>query len=366
MHETSSSDTFKYFKELSEHTSKAIFAFQVESATFSYLNSSFEQIWGKPVESIQSRPASLLETVHPEDREYLISAYHQLLEGKKKDSIEFRILVEDDKTRWLYLSNPFLIKEAHNQHVIIGMLEDRTNEKENYTVLEKFAAKKNSILEILSHDLAGPLINIQGISSLLADEIKEYKNPQIEKMVGVISKTSERSIRLIREFVQQEFMASANSPFIKKRINIVKEIEEIMNQYKGSERSVAKTFNFTTSDEEIFVEADDYKFGQVINNLISNSIKFTHDGGTISVSVEDRKGKVLITVSDNGIGIPEKYHNGLFEKFTTARRAGIKGEPSTGLGMSIIKTIIDWHNGTIRFESKENEGTTFYIELPKE
>ena len=91
---------------------------------------------------------------------------------------------------------------------------------------------------------------------------------------------------------------------------------------------------------------------QVINNLISNSIKFTPDGGEITVSLEEKENTVLITVADTGIGIPEKYHDTLFDKFTRARRPGIKGEPSVGLGMSIIKTIVEWHQGTIWFESQ--------------
>ena len=67
---------------------------------------------------------------------------------------------------------------------------------------------------------------------------------------------------------------------------------------------------------------------------------------------------------DTGVGIPEKFHEKLFEKFSTARRTGLKGEPSVGLGMSIIKTIIEWHEGKIWFESQQNKGTTFYIEIP--
>ncbi|MEX2593854.1 MAG: ATP-binding protein [Anditalea sp.] len=114
------------------------------------------------------------------------------------------------------------------------------------------------------------------------------------------------------------------------------------------------------------MEVDDYKFIQVINNLISNSIKFTHDGGVISVHIEEKKDHVLFKVADDGIGIPGVFHDRLFEKFTQARRPGLKGEPSTGLGMSIIKTIVDWHEGKIWFTSKENEGTTFYIELSKD
>ncbi len=105
----------------------------------------------------------------------------------------------------------------------------------------------------------------------------------------------------------------------------------------------------------------------MITNLISNSIKFTHDDGVITVRVEDKeeRGTVLISVADNGIGIPNKYHTSLFDKFIRARRPGLRQEASIGLGMSIIKTIVEWHKGKIWFESKENEGTTFYVQILK-
>jgi two-component system sensor histidine kinase VicK len=127
------------------------------------------------------------------------------------------------------------------------------------------------------------------------------------------------------------------------------------------------TFELFSSDPSIYVEIDEVKFIQVITNLISNAIKFTQDDGRITVRVEDKEdsGTLLITVEDNGIGIPKKYHASLFDKFTKARRPGLRHEPSVGLGMSIIKTIVEWHKGRIWFESEENKGTTFYIEIPK-
>ncbi|KQS36369.1 sensor histidine kinase KdpD [Pedobacter sp. Leaf194] len=104
---------------------------------------------------------------------------------------------------------------------------------------------------------------------------------------------------------------------------------------------------------------------QVINNLISNSLKFTPDGGNIDIYIQENKRNIVVSVADNGIGIPKKHHAALFDKFTSARRSGLKGEQSTGLGMSIIKAIVDWHNGNIWFESEEKKGTKFFIELPK-
>lgn len=359
-------NTFNYFRELSDSTPKIIFAYHVEEKRFTFLNRRFEEVWKQSFESVQANPSVLPESVHPEDREYLEKCYQQLLKGIKKEEIEFRIVPEEGEIRWISIHGATLIEEAADRHIIIGMGEDITPVKDHHANLEKFAAKKNSILEILAHDLAGPLGNIKTASSLVAEEIKEYQNPELEKMVKIIRNTSERSVNMIREFVKQEFMASANSSFVKKRVNAVKKVGEAIEQYKNEEEKLGKTMVFTTSSEEIFVEMDDYKFIQAINNLISNSIKFTPDGGTISVSIEDRPGKVLFTVADNGIGIPKKHHEHIFDRFTTARRPGLKGEPSVGLGMSIIKTIVDWHEGEIWMESKENEGTTVFIHLPKE
>lgn len=93
-------------------------------------------------------------------------------------------------------------------------------------------------------------------------------------------------------------------------------------------------------------------------------MKFTPDNGSIEVRVGRNDDRVRIEVKDTGIGIPEQFHETLFDKFSKARRSGIKGETSVGLGMSIIKTIVEWHQGKIWFTSKVGEGTTFYIEIP--
>jgi two-component system sensor histidine kinase VicK len=162
-------------------------------------------------------------------------------------------------------------------------------------------------------------------------------------------------------------LESSETALIKGRANLVEKIQEVVDQYQESQQNANKTFSLLTSDPSIYAEIDEVKFLQVITNLITNAVKFTHDDGKITVRVEDKEktGTVLISVEDNGIGIPEQYHASLFDKFTKARRPGLRKEPSVGLGMSIIKMIVGWHKGKIWFESQENQGTTFYVEIPK-
>jgi two-component system sensor histidine kinase VicK len=248
---------------------------------------------------------------------------------------------------------------------VAGFANDITVAKHNSNVLKKYAAKKNSVLEILSHDLAGPLGAIQGLSAAIGRRVKQYNDPELEEWVDLISRMAKRNIHLIREFVKQEFLESSSVELIKQRVDIVKIIGDLIQQYKIAELNIAKEFRLETSADKIFVEIDEVKFMQVINNLISNAIKFTHEGGIITIGASEERDHILISLTDNGIGIPEHLQADLFEKFTKARRPGLRGEESVGLGMSIIKTIVEWHGGDIRFESGENQGTTFYIRLPK-
>lgn len=105
------------------------------------------------------------------------------------------------------------------------------------------------------------------------------------------------------------------------------------------------------------------KFGRVLDNLLHNALKFTPAGGTITVGVRTHEDKLRLTVQDTGIGIPGKLHNNLFDKFNPTRRAGLNGETTTGLGLFIAKQIVELHGGHIWLESREKEGTTFFIEL---
>ncbi|PRY05015.1 two-component system sensor histidine kinase VicK [Pontibacter ummariensis] len=359
------SSNYQVFEELIRQTGKVLFSYDVDSGSFTHLNTAFPYLWNRTRESVLANPSIILDTVHPDDRDYLVKEYRELLDGIIKYDVEFRIILPDKSVSWMLL-NPKLVTDQQGKRLIAGIVEDITVAKDNIANLQKFAAKKNSILEILSHDLAGPIANIQGLAGLLSDYTREYENSQVDNVIRIIRDSSEKSIRMIRDFVEQEFLSSSNTGVIKRRVNLIEKVKEVMEQYGDGEDLIKKEFQFTSSSEKLYVNLDQNKFMQVINNLISNAIKFTRDNGVIVVDISEQEATVLITVKDNGIGIPDRYHDELFERFTPARREGLKGEPSTGLGMSIIKTIVEWHKGRIWFESAENEGTTFYIELPKE
>ncbi len=353
------------FETITQQTKQVFFVYNLNSQEVEYVNGAFEKVFNHPQEEFRRNPQSLMERVHPEDRAYIQEVATQIGQEEEKKNCEFRLLLDNGSIRWICLT-AYTYRNKDQERLITGFAEDITKSKEYTFNLLKYNAKKDSTLEILSHDLASPMNNLQGLTQLLAKHTESYGDTKLKEMLELMQETCKRGVELIRDFVAVEFLESSNVDLKKQRVDIVEKIRTVIDNYRQGEGVIPKVFQFSASRENIFLYADDTKFMQVLNNLISNAIKFTPDGGVITTRIEDQGETVLITVADNGIGIPEQLQAGLFEKFTRARRPGLKGEKSTGLGMSIIKTIVEWHGGKIWFKSKEGEGSTFFIQIPKE
>jgi two-component system sensor histidine kinase VicK len=353
------------FETITQQTNQVFFIYNLGSQEVEYVGGAFEKVFDCQREEFLRSPQSLMQRVHPEDRAYIQEMIKQLDREDEKKNGEFRLLLDDENIRWICLT-AYTYRNKDGERVVTGFVEDITKSKEYTFNLLKYNAKKDSTLEILSHDLASPMNNLQGLARLVAEHTESYGDTQLKQMLELMQETCKRGVELIRDFVAAEFLESSNVDLKKQRVDIVEKVRSVIDNYQQGEGLIPKVFQFSASRKKIFLYADDMKFMQVINNLISNAIKFTPDGGMIATRVEDQAAAVLITVQDNGVGIPQHLQAGLFEKFTKARRPGLKGEKSTGLGMSIIKTIVEWHGGKIWFESKEGEGSTFFIQIPKE
>jgi len=136
-------------------------------------------------------------------------------------------------------------------------------------------------------------------------------------------------------------------------------IEKWQNQ-KGS-----KTIHLVSRVVPAYVLLNHEKFHRVIDNLIGNALKFSRERSKIEIDITKNDFHIIIEVKDQGIGIPKEKLPIIFEAFTKAGRPGLKGEQSTGLGLSIVKQIIEKHNGTIEVESEEGKGSTFRVTLPQ-
>ncbi|SDZ80615.1 PAS domain-containing sensor histidine kinase [Pedobacter hartonius] len=348
------------FESFAKRSNDLFFIFNLQESKFTYMNAACLSFFGP--DSIDIDKDQILEAIHADDRGYLLSKINDCIHGEQVADLECRITPIKDQL-WLRIK-AYLICEEEEQ-LIIGQAEDISVYKENMENLNNHNIKKNTILTVITHDLAGPIGTIQNLSDLLSRETSEYTNPKVNQYIDLISKISKSSIRLIRDFIDREFRESADLRLMKTRVELVEKTRLAAEDFLAMQIQLRTNFSWTSNKSNIYIDLDEDKFMQVINNLISNALKFTRDGGNIHLDIRDTGTHVVLSLGDDGIGIPKKYQATLFDKFTDAGRTGLNGEHSTGLGMYIIKSIVEWHGGKIWFETEENKGTTFYIELPK-
>jgi two-component system sensor histidine kinase VicK len=358
------SENFVSIEQVGALSDDVYFVFDEQMAAFTYISTAFQQVWKMSPFKVKENPELLFETVHPEDRNY-VKHYLLQVENNKGNKIEFRILLEDGTEKWIQLK-VMDVEESQGKHLTVGIAVDITVTKTNILYAEKINARKNSTLEILAHDLKTPLGMINMMASAIQKVSLSKGDDNIVNYVELIQNLCARNIALIRHIVNQEFQESTEVDLRKERSDIVWGITDIINNYKRSADIIFKNFKITSSSEKLYIEMDSLKLMQVFNNLISNALKFTPDYGIIEINIEEKDVTVLVTVSDNGIGIPKELHANLFDKFTRAQRVGLKGEKPVGIGMSIIKTIVELHQGEIWFESAEGQGSVFYVEIPKQ
>ena len=345
---------------LAERSNELFFIFDLLGNRFTYMNPMFCSFFD--TESAEVDYKAILDSVHPADKDYILAKFQECCRGEAINDVECRIR-RGDYQRWLRITAHMVVKDG--ERLLMGQAEDFTVYKSNTEVLNNHNNRKNAILNILTHDLAGPIGTIDSLSALLAKNAAKYQDPTIDRYISLIRKISKSSIKLIHDFGDREFLESSSVPLLKTRVDLVTKIGLAAKEYMAPQ-DYGINFSCNATSEHIYVEIDEDKFMQVINNLVSNALKFTPKGGSINVFIREKPKEIVISVADTGVGIPARHHSSVFEKFSDARREGLNGEPSTGLGLSIVKTIVEWHGGTIRVESEENRGSTFYITLPRE
>lgn len=353
-----------FFESFLQHAPQLFFVYDPATERVSYVSSAYEQMLHGQCAQVNEELPALLARVHPDDQGHAADCWHRWLQGRLQEPFELRLQRPSGEDQHLCIT-PHLLVGPEGQPQMGGLVEDITATKVMLWHADKYNSKKNTTLEILSHDLAGPFAMLQQMSEYFHEAMAPLQNPDLLRMVEHMRALCGDSINLIRDFVDHEFLDSVNVELKRERVDLVEKLRQVLEQYQLGEATTGKSFVFEVALEApLYVEMDQNKFMQVINNLLSNALKFTPDGGTITVRVTSQADQALVTIADTGIGIPEKLQPMLFDKFTSARRPGLRGERSTGLGMSIIKTIVELHDGRITFESMEGQGTTFVVALP--
>ena len=231
--------------------------------------------------------------------------------------------------------------------------------REKNVAIEKAGAFKNEILGMVAHDLRNPIAAIETLTMMM--EMEEVDNDTRENLEMI--KTSCVKARGIIA----DLLDAANNENINiietQRTELNNFLKGIINEWKV-QKEAKNNIVLISSKSQVFVEINAEKFQRVMDNLITNALKFSKNNNKIEIYLSAKNGKAIIQVRDYGLGIPAEMLPHIFERFSKARRPGIRGEQSTGLGLSISRQIIENHRGTIDVTSEEKKGSTFSIQLP--
>lgn len=246
--------------------------------------------------------------------------------------------------------------------------------------IERFAQKRKIELETLkiqeeyrkeflgniSHELKTPLFTVQGYILTLLDGAMTDKSVR-KKYLQRANKGVERLIYIIKDLDLIAKLEIGEMNLEREDFDIVELIQNVFDllEIKASKNDINLIFDREYS-KPVRVNADKEKIQQIISNLLVNSIKYGHEGGTTEVSIEDLiRNKVIIRITDNGEGISEEHIPRIFERFYRVDKSGSRKEGGSGLGLSIVKHIIEAHDEKIYVESKEDVGSEFSFTLEK-
>ncbi len=268
----------------------------------------------------------------------------------------FLLIKPLDKTKDL---NDNFLQKAREQKLTLDQLAS-TERK-----LKELLGFKDQFVSIISHDLRSPIGAVIGLIDLLFTDSKLNQKLDTEQL-DLITDIKNEMFRLLDyndKLYQWSNLELGNFKVRAKDFPVQSLATYVEKMQKN--KFEQKQIRFESHIEPVLqINADETLMGQALNNLVGNSVKFTPSGGTISLTAQKKGDQVIISVSDTGVGMDEGTAARLFDGFTRKSTMGTYGERGTGLGLGIVKKILDAHNATIHVDSKVGQGSTFTIHLP--
>ena len=318
--------------------------------------------------------------------------YNDLLPGKytfKVRAVDSRGDISDSETMEFSIKYPFwmspiacfiylviailfIINNKYKLKYLDRLVKSRTKELEEQMIKNeelynnniKIEENKNKYLVNLSHELRTPLNVISSTNQLLLELSKKdnIKSDKLAYYIDISERNCNRLLNLVNNILDNTKLQSKMYTLNLKEVDIIYLVEETSLTLIDYIKSKSIELIIDPEVEEKIILCDDYEIERCIVNLVSNAAKFTPEGGNITITIKDLDDKVMISVLDTGVGIEEKYHKTIFDRFNQVDNDESKG--GSGLGLSITSKIVELHKGEIYVESKVGEGSNFVIILP--
>jgi PAS domain S-box-containing protein len=340
-----------------------------------YASPQIESLLGMTPEQFMA--GSFVDLIHPDDAERISAAHERAHESLGNFDEEYRLLRRDGATIWVRNAMTFVHDDSGGVSFSQGYLMDISGRKANEEKLDRLLTRergqneelreldrlKDEFVALVSHELRTPLTSIRGYLELVLDGPAGDLTDEQRQFLSVVERNSDRLQRLVGDLL---FVAQVDAGRLALELGHL-DAAEVGAEAIEAARPAADQKSLElllVGDPHAELVGDRARLSQLVDNLVSNAIKFTPAGGHVEVAVRNGAGNVTIEISDSGMGISAEDQERLFQRFYRTPAATSQAIPGTGLGLAISKAIVDAHEGTIELESAEGQGTTFRITIP--
>ncbi|MCX7832634.1 MAG: HAMP domain-containing histidine kinase [Ignavibacteria bacterium] len=368
---TKSSDGF--LKNVMDNLQDIVIVYNIQKKKILLINKSITSLLNYKIKDIKNlKNEDIHQLMHSDD--YKKYKKNKLKDYEQNISLsEFRLKINNSKNYRWFKEKTSIIKEDKlgNPEIVLYTLNEITYFKElekklkEYTdELKELNRSKDKYFSILAHDLRGPFTALLGFSNLLKEDFDYLSREEIKHYISLINSSSKNIYGLIENLLQWSRLQTGRLEYQPANTNLNLLVEEVVLLYKSQANS-----KYIDIIEDIptntYVYADENMLRSVLQNLVSNSIKFSDEGGKVIISAEENNNKYKITVSDTGIGIHPEVIDKLFKIDFHYTTPGTRDERGSGLGLILCKEFIEKHGSHIEVKSEQKIGTTISFDLKK-
>jgi PAS domain S-box-containing protein len=347
--------------------------------TAAYISPQVEPILGFPLDDWLGDPEFFPHHLHPDDHDRVMDAQRAARESGEPLQLEYRFIAKDGRSVWLEDSFTIVRDDSgqpwYSQGFALDITDRKLAEQDRERLLRraqiqneqllKLDRMKDEFIALVSHELRTPLTSIRGYLELLQDDLEGgTATPEQQRdFLQVIDRNSDRLQRLVEDLLLTAQVEVGTLQLARDTIDLGKLVADCVEA--SAPLAATREIELGCSvDGAPAVTGDLRRLGQVVDNLLSNALKFTPAGGTVHVRAAQSDGTAIVEVADTGMGIPVEEQQALFGRFFRTERAQSEAIAGVGLGLSITKSIVEAHGGRITFTSAVGAGTTFLVELP--
>lgn len=327
---------------------------------------SINQIIGRPIdefieESQLEKVYSKIRTVYNQRK--LVEFFEMKLRGRNGNTID----VEAAGVYTVYGGKPSVVAIIRDIRFKKQVEELQKDVVESTKLLKESREYNMLITEFMSnisHELRTPLNVILSAVQVMAISNFEINITAKEKYLSIVKQNCYRLLRLVNNLIEISRIDSGYTELELRRHNIVSVIEDVTGSVSEYIQNKGLNLIFDTNTEERFIDCDYDKIERVMLNLLSNAVKFTRTGDSIIINVIEEKQTVTISVKDTGIGIPEDKLDTIFQRFVQVDKSFTRQHEGSGIGLALVKSLVEMHGGSINVKSRLGEGSEFIISLP--